>query len=153
MNRSRYETRPLDTTDRAIIAALTENGRMTVRDLAAQIGLSSPSVTDRIHKLEDAGAIQGYTIAVEPKVFGLAITVHVRLRAMPGQVNKLSQLLIDTPEIIEADRVTGEDCFLAKALVRDLKQLEGLVDRFVPFASTDTAIVQSSPVARRLPKL
>ena len=153
MNRSRYETRPLDTTDRAIIAALTENGRMTVRDLAAQIGLSSPSVTDRIHKLEDAGAIQGYTIAVEPKVFGLAITVHVRLRAMPGQVNKLSQLLIDTPEIIEADRVTGEDCFLAKALVKDLKQLEGLVDRFVPFASTDTSIVQSSPVVRRLPKL
>jgi Lrp/AsnC family transcriptional regulator, leucine-responsive regulatory protein len=65
VNRSRYVTRPLDSTDRAIIAALNENGRMTVRELATQIGLSSPSVTDRIHKLEDAGAIRGYTIAVD----------------------------------------------------------------------------------------
>ena len=52
MNRSRYVTRPIDATDRAIIAALVGNGRMTVRELAEQIGMSSPSVTERIHKLE-----------------------------------------------------------------------------------------------------
>lgn len=153
MNRSRYVTRPLDTTDRAIVAALTENGRMTVRELAAQIGLSSPSVTDRIHKLEDAGAIQGYTIAVDPKVFGFGIAAHVRLRAMPGQVQRLAQMLIDTPEIVEADRVTGEDCFMAKVVVSDVHKLEVVIERFLPFASTDTAIVQSTTVVRRLPNL
>ena len=153
MNRSRYVTRPLDTTDRAIIAALSENGRMTVRELAAQIGLSSPSVTERIHKLEDAGAIRGYTIAVDPTVFGLVIAAHVRMRAMPGEVKRLAQMLIDTPEVVEADRVTGEDCFLAKVVVCDVQELETVVDRFLPFASTDTAIIQSSTVVRRLPKL
>lgn len=153
MNRSRYVTRPLDTTDRAIIAALTENGRMTVRELAAQIGLSSPSVTDRIRKLEDAGAIRGYTIAVDPNVFGLGIVAHVRMRAMPGQVQRLAQMLMDTPEIVEADRVTGKDCFMAKVVVSDVQELEAVIDRFLPFSSTDTAIVQSSPVVRRLPKL
>ena len=116
MNRSRYLSRPLDTTDRAIIAALSENGRMTVRDLAAQIGLSSPSITERIHKLEDAGAIRGYTIVVDPKAFGLGIAAHVRMRALPGEVKRLAQMLVDTPEVIEADRVTGEDCFLAKVV-------------------------------------
>ena len=153
MNRSRYVTRPLDMTDRAIIAALTENGRMTVRELAAQIGLSSPSVTERIHKLEDAGAIRGYTIAVDPKVFGLGIAAHVRIRAMPGEVQRLAQMLIDTPQFVEADRVTGEDCFLAKIVVSDVHELETVIDRFLPFSSTDTAIIQSSTVARRLPKL
>lgn len=153
MNRSRYVTRPLDTTDRAIIAALTKNGRMTVRELAAQIGLSSPSVTDRIHKLEDAGAIRGYTIAVDPNVFGLGIVAHVRMRAMPGQVQRLAQMLMDTPEIVEADRVTGKDCFMTKVVVSDVHELEAVIDRFLPFSSTDTAIVQSSPVVRRLPKL
>ncbi len=153
MNRSRYVTRPLDTTDRAIIAALTENGRMTVRELAAQIGLSSPSVTDRIHKLEDTGAIRGYTIAVDPTVFGLVIAAHVRMRAMPGEVKRLAQMLIDTPEVVEADRVTGEDCFLAKLVVGDVHELETVIDRFLPFSSTDTAIIQSSTVVRRLPKL
>lgn len=126
---------------------------MTVRELAAQIGLSSPSVTDRIHKLEDTGAIRGYTIAVDPKVFGLGIAAHVRMRAMPGQVQRLAQMLIDTPEIVEADHVTGEDCFLAKVLVSDVRELETVIDRFLPFSSTDTAIIQSSTVARRLPKL
>lgn len=153
MNRSRYATRLLDSTDRAIIGALNENGRMTVRQLAEQIGLSSPSVTERIHKLEDAGAIRGYTLAVDLKVFGLAISAHVKIRAMPGEVKRLARLLEDTPQVIEADRVTGEDCFLAKIVVSDLNELESVIDRFVPFSSTDTAIVQSSTVARRLPKL
>jgi Lrp/AsnC family transcriptional regulator, leucine-responsive regulatory protein len=153
MNRSGYVTRRVDTIDRVIIAALTENGRMTVRELAAKIGLSSPSITERIHKLEDAGAIRGYTILVDPKVFGLGIAAHVRMRAMPGEIKRLAQMLADTPQVIEADRVTGEDCFLAKIVVSDVHELESVIDLFVPFSSTDTAIVQSSTVVRRLPKL
>lgn len=153
MNRSRYVTRRLDTTDREIIAALTEDGRMTVRDLAAQIGQSSPSATDRILKLKDAGAITGYTVQVDPKGFGLNIAAYVRIRAMPGEVKRVAQMLSDTPEVVEADRVTGADCFLAKVLVCDVQELEAVVNRFVPFAATHTAIIQSSTVVRRLPKL
>ncbi|MDZ4316603.1 MAG: Lrp/AsnC family transcriptional regulator [Azonexus sp.] len=153
MNRSRYVTRPLDATDRAIITALTGNGRMTVRELAEQIGLSSPSVTERIHKLEDAGAIRGYTVLVDSKVFGLGIAAHVRLRAMPGEVKRVAQMLIDTPEVVEADRVTGEDCFLAKVMVSDVQELEIVIDRFQPYASADTSIILSSTVVPRLPKL
>jgi Lrp/AsnC family transcriptional regulator, leucine-responsive regulatory protein len=153
MNRSRYVTRPLDAIDRAINAALTENGRMSVRELAEQIGLSSPSVTERIHKLEDAGAIPGYTVLVDPKVFGLGIAAHVRLRAMPGEVKKVTQLLIDTPEVVEADLVTGEDCFLAEVVVSDVQELEAVIDRFQPYASADTSIILSSTVVRRLPTL
>lgn len=153
MNRSQYVTRPLDATDRAIIGALNENGRMTVRELAEMIGMSSPSVTERIHKLEDTGAIRGYTIVVDPTVFGLGISAYVRVHAMPGEMKRVAQMLIDASEIVEADHVTGEDCFLAKVIVRDLHELETVVDRFLPYASTDTAIIQSSTVVRRLPKL
>lgn len=153
MNRSRYVTRSIDKTDREIIFALSGNGRMTVREIAAEIGMSSPSITDRIHKLTDAGAIRGYTVAVDPKVFGLDIAAHVKISAMPGQVNRLAQMLIDTPQIIEADRVTGQDCFIAKIIVRDVTELETVLDQFLPFSSADTAIVQSSTVALRLPKI
>ena len=153
MNRSRYVTRRLDTTDRDIIAALTEDGRMTVRDLAARIGLSSPSITERILKLKDAGAITGYTVLVDPKAFGLNIAAYVRIRAKPGEVKRIAQMLSDTPQVVEADRVTGADCFLAKVVVGDVQELETLVDRFVPFAATDTAIIQSSAVVKRLPIL
>lgn len=153
MNRSRYVTRQFDATDRAIIAALLGNGRMTVRELAQQIGMSSPSVTERIHKLQDAGAIRGYTVLVDPSVFGLSISAYVRMRALPGEANRVARMLIETPEVIEADRVTGEDCFLVKVVVSDVHALETVVDRFQPYSSTDTAIVQSATVERRLPKL
>ena len=153
MNRSRYVTRPIDATDRAIIEALTEDGRMTIRDLAIQIGMSSPSISERILKLKDTGAIQGYTVVVDPKIFGLGIAAYVRMHAIPGQAKRLEQMLKDTPEIVEADHVTGEDCFLTKIVVRDVDELKIVVDRFRPFSSTDTAIIQSSIVARRLPKL
>jgi Lrp/AsnC family leucine-responsive transcriptional regulator len=153
MNRSRYVTRHIDVTDRAIIAALNENGRLKLCELAEQVGLSSPSVTERIHKLHDAGAIRNYTIAIDPTVFGLGITAHVRMRARPGEVTRLAQMLVDTPEIVEAERVTGEDCFVAKVIVADVAELAKVIDPFLPFSSTDTAIVQSVTVPRRLPKL
>ena len=153
MNRSLYVTRPIDAIDRAIIAFLTDNGRITFRELAEQIGLSSPSVTERIHKLEDAGAIRGYTITVDPKVFGRGIAAHVQIRAMPGEMKRLTQMLIDTPQIVQADSVTGQDCFLAKLVVKDVEELERVINQFRPFSSTDTAVIQSSTVALRLPKL
>ena len=90
---------------------------------------------------------------VDPLVFGHTIAAHLRINAMPGEVKRAEQMLKDTPQIIEADRVTGEDCFLAKVSVTDVQELQRVVDRFVPFASTDVAIIQSATVARRLPKL
>lgn len=90
---------------------------------------------------------------MDSKVFGLGIAAHVRMRAMPGEVKKVAQMLIDTPEVVEADRVTGEDCFLAKVVVSDVQELEIVTERFQPFASADTSIILSSTVVRRLPKL
>ena len=153
MNRSRYVNRPIDKTDRAIIAALFGNGRMTFRELAGVVYLSSPSVTERFNKLKDAGVIRGFMAIIDPQVFGHTIAAHVRIHAMPGEVKRAEQMLKDTPQVIEADRVTGKDCFLARVSVTDMQELQTVVDRFVPFASTDVAIIQSTTVARRLPKL
>ena len=153
MNRSRYLTRSLDETDKAIIAALTDDGRMTFKQLAKQIGMSSPSVRARILKLEDAGAIRGYTVMIDPSVFGLCTSAFVRMNAMPGQVKKLEKVLDESIEVVQAYRVTGEDCFLANVVVSDARELQGVVDRFQLYASADTAIILSSPVVPRLPKL
>jgi Lrp/AsnC family transcriptional regulator, leucine-responsive regulatory protein len=153
MNRSHYLTRSLDEIDRDIIAALTEDGRMTTKELAAKIGLSSPSISARILKLKDAGAIRGYSVLVDPGAFGLNVSAYVRMNAMPGQASKLVQMVKDTPEIVEAFHITGNECFQAKIVVCDLQTLEIVVDRFGSSASTETAIIQSSTVVRRLPKL
>jgi Lrp/AsnC family transcriptional regulator, leucine-responsive regulatory protein len=151
MNRSRYVNRPIDGTDRAIIAALATNGRMTIRELAGRIELSGPSVADRIRKMEDSGAIAAYTIIVDPEAFGLHIPAYLRVRPMNGELQRVAQLLADMPEVIEVDRVTGEDCIIARVIVAEVKDLSALTDRILPFSSTTTAIIQSSPVKRRIP--
>lgn len=76
MNRSRYITRALDSVDQAILLALAQNSRVTVRELAQKVGLSSPSATERMRRLEDVGVIAGYTIAVDNHALGHPIGVH-----------------------------------------------------------------------------
>ena len=153
MNRSRYLTRRLDHIDRAIIAALYEDGRRTIKEVAALLDMASPSITARIDKLKDAGAIRGYTDVVDPGAFGLNIAAYVRMSAMPGQARKLEHLIDDAPEVVEAHQVTGEDSFLAKVVVSDLQELKIVVDRFQTCASADASIILSTPVPKRLPKL
>jgi Lrp/AsnC family leucine-responsive transcriptional regulator len=65
---------------------------------------------------------------------------------------RVAALLADIPEIVECDRVTGEDCFIAKVYVARIEDLERVIDRLIPYAQTNTSIIQSSPVLRRAPK-
>jgi Lrp/AsnC family leucine-responsive transcriptional regulator len=72
---------------------------------------------------------------------------------MPGQLEKVAEVLNGLEAIVECDRVTGEDCFIARAHVRSMQDLERVIDQIIPFAMTNTSIIQSSPVKRRLPPL
>ena len=153
MNRLRYRNGALDQTDERILAALIADARISVAELARSIGLSAPSVSERIKRLEEAGVIQGYTVKVDPAALGLPLAAWLRIRPIPGQLKKVAEILKGLPEIVECDRVTGEDCFIARAHVRSVQALEGLIDRVIPYAMTNTSIIQSSPVERRLPPL
>ena len=153
MNRLRYRNGALDQTDERILAALIADARISVAELARSIGLSAPSVSERIKRLEEAGVIQGYTVKVDPAALGLPLAAWLRIRPIPGQLKKVAEILQGLPEIVECDRVTGEDCFIARAHVRSVQALEDLIDRVIPYAMTNTSIIQSSPVERRLPPI
>lgn len=126
---------------------------MPLNELAARIGLSGPSTTERLRRLEETGVVESYDVRINTRAVGLPLAVHIRLRPMPGELARVAQLLSERPEIIECDRVTGDDCFVARAHVASVGDLEALIDRFLPFATTNTAIIQSSPVRRRMPQL
>jgi Lrp/AsnC family leucine-responsive transcriptional regulator len=151
MKRIRYENGILDAVDRSLLAALAADARASHAALARRVGLSAPSVAERIRRLEDAGVIGGYTIRVDPSALGLPVAAWVRIRPMPGKLARVAELVADTPEIVECDRITGEDCYLARAHVASIGALERLIDRIIPHATTNTSVIQSSPVAPRLP--
>lgn len=153
MKRLRYENGDLDATDVRILDALVVDARISIADLARSVGLSPPSVSERIKRLEDVGVIEGYTLTINPKALGLPIAAWLRIRPIPGQQQKVADILRGLREIVECDRITGEDCFIARVHVQSVDELEKLIDQVVPYAVTNTSIIQSSPVKRRLPPI
>ncbi len=63
----------------------------------------------------------------------------------------MAGILAAIPEVTSCDRVTGDDCFIAKAQVPSVSDLEALIDGLLPYASTNTCVVVSTVVASRLP--
>jgi Lrp/AsnC family transcriptional regulator, leucine-responsive regulatory protein len=153
VKRLRSEISSVDRIDVTILKALARDARISTADLAREVGLSSPSVAERVKRLEECGVIRGYTVEVAPVALGHALSAHIRIRPMPGQLTKLAALLDQLDAIVECDRVTGDDCFVAKAHVSSVTELEKLIDQILPLGSTNTAIIQSSPVVRRLPAM
>lgn len=143
----------MDDLDRKIVNVLASEGRIRLADLARQVGLSPPGAADRMRRLEERGIIRGYGADLDPAAMGLPLAAWLRIRPVPGNVHKVAALLQDCPEIVECDRVTGEDCFIAKAHVATVRDLERLIDRINPYAMTNTSVIQSSPVPRRLPEV
>ncbi|OAP41611.1 AsnC family transcriptional regulator [Sinorhizobium glycinis] len=143
----------LDELDRRILEILAANARVSLKELALEAGLSSPSAAERLRKLEERGVINGFTVSVNPARLGYPLQAVVRVRPMPGMLHIVERLIQDTPEIVECDKITGDDCFVAKLLVRDMAELDTILDRIAEKAQTNTSIVKSTPVKRRLPPL
>jgi Lrp/AsnC family transcriptional regulator, leucine-responsive regulatory protein len=143
----------IDGIDSKLVRRLEKNSRTSIAELARALGMSAPAVAERIKRLEEGGVIRRFTVDVDPAALGYALSAYVRIRPTTGQVSKIAELVATLPEIVECDRITGDDCFLARAMVRSVGELERLIDRITPFAQTNTSIIQSSPVPRRLPLL
>lgn len=151
MKRLRYRNGAIDRLDAAILELLTANARMTMAELAREIGLSSPSVIERVRRLEDAGVIRGYEAVIDPIALGLPLAAYIRIRPMPGQLRKTVEIVTGLEAIVACDRVTGDDCFVAKACIKDVKELEMIIDQIIPYATTNTSLIQSSPITARPP--
>lgn len=143
----------LDEIDRRIVEALLADGRISLKDLAAAAGLSSPSASERLRRLQERGVICGFTADIDARALGYPLQALVRLRPLPGKLQIVQQLLEDIPELVECDKVTGDDCFVARLFVHSMEALDAIVDRLAEKAETSTAIVKSQPVRRRAPPL
>ena len=149
--RRRNGASTLDETDARLLRLLENNARLSLADLARTVSLSPQSVSERLKRLEDVGVLTGYTVRLDPRALGLSVAAYIRVRPMMGELPRVVKLIQDCPEVVECDRITGEDCFIAKVYVERVEDLERIIDRLIPYAQTNTAVVQSSPVARRTP--
>lgn len=142
-------TKLLDDIGWHILRELQENGRMSFAELGRRVGLSIPAVTERVHRLEDAGVITGYRVDIDLTKVGLPITAFMRLSIVGDISPRLIASLKEIPEVKECYRVTGADSFVMKVFVSSVEHLELLIDKLLPFGTTTTTIVLSTLVARR----
>jgi Lrp/AsnC family transcriptional regulator, leucine-responsive regulatory protein len=118
----------LDDLDIKILNTLQRNGRTKRNQLAEEVGLSIPSVSERLHKLEEKGILEGYYAKLNKKSFGYDITAYIIVnmessKYYKGFITKVEKI----PQILECYSILGEGSHLLKAVVKNTESLEKLL--------------------------
>jgi Lrp/AsnC family transcriptional regulator, leucine-responsive regulatory protein len=121
---------PLSPTDAKLVAILQVDGRRSYADLAAELGMSGPSVHERVKKLESRGVIRGYSADVEPAALGLTVLAFTWVTQAPGTIaTDLTPEFAAIPEIEECHYIAGEADYILKIRARDMDHLGAVVRR------------------------
>jgi len=142
--------------DRAIVGALTSDGRLSYTDLAERVGLSVSAVHQRVRRLEQRGVIKGYTARVSYEALDLPLSAFVAIRPLdPSQPDDAPDRLAHLPEIDSCYSVAGEDFYLLLVRVASPGELERLLQQIRTAASvtTRTTVVLSTPYEGRAPRI
>jgi Lrp/AsnC family leucine-responsive transcriptional regulator len=149
---SAREPATLDRISWRIIEELQQNARISWAELGRRVGLTTPAVAERVHRLESLGVIRGFHTDISLERLGLPVLIFVRL-SMSGPealVRAFQQQVKMWDEVIECHRVTGSESFILKARVISMSHLERFIDKLGHYGSTSTTTVLSSPVEQRV---
>ncbi len=139
----------MDSIDVKIISLLQKNARMSLKEIAPEVGLSSPAVASRIEKLERQGVILGYTASVDKQKLGYNITAFVSLEITASQKPQFYPFIEKFPNVLECCCVTGSYSMLIKVAFPTTQELDGFIGQLQHFGKTSTQIVFSTPVPHR----
>jgi len=141
-----------DELDRAIVAALVEDGRATYAEIGGRVGLSAPAVKRRVDRLRSSGAITGFSATVDPGMLGWTTEAYVELfcrgRTSPSDI---AAAVSKHPEVTGAATITGESDALLHIRAADVRHFEQVMERIgaEPFVvRTRSVIVLSRLVSR-----
>lgn len=139
----------MDPVDVQIVDLLQGDARMTQQEIARKVGLSQPSVADRIRKLEEAKVITGYVARVDPRKLGKDITAFIGVSIEhPKYFDSFAKKVMGLPEVLECHRVAGQESYVLKVRTENTGSLDRLLVenlRVIPGVTrTQTTIVLAS---------
>ncbi len=139
----------LDNIDLKIINILQENARATLKDIARQVFLTSPSVAARIERLENEHIIEGYHAQINPMLLDYHIKAFINLEVEPSQKVKFYPFIKAIPNVVECNCVTGDYSMLIEVLFQSTMELDHFINELQQFGRTKTQIVFSTSVEQR----
>ena len=128
---------------------LQKNARVSIKDIAKEVFLSSPAVSARIEYLEKSGIISGYHAQVNPMFLGYHIKAFINLEVEPSQKKEFYPFIQAIPNVIECNCVTGDYSMLIEVAYRSTVELDHFINVLQQFGRTKTLIVFSTSVEHR----
>jgi Lrp/AsnC family leucine-responsive transcriptional regulator len=142
----------LDDIDLGILSILQDNCRVSLAKIGEQVGLSPPSVIERVKKLEDNDVIRGYHALLDARRLGMDITAFIGVSiGHPKGIAYFEKQLPNLHDVLECHHVTGGYTLLLKAKTRDTQSLENLIRTLRSIEGverTETSVVLSTKVER-----
>ena len=146
------ESYVLDEIDRQLLEALQTDSKRSLKEIGAEVGLSAPSVMERVRKLENAGIIRGYHALLDARKVGLDIAAFIGVAiSTPSHLSAFEEWVESIPQVLECHHVTGGHTLLLKVKTRNTKDLEQLISRIRSMegvAGTETMVVLSTHTER-----
>lgn len=143
-----YESQStLDSIDHKILAELQTNARISFAELGRRVRLSTPAVIERVKRLEEDGTIEGYHARVNPARVGLSVLAMVQVNIAGDRLEKFAAVSRKIPEVLECHRVTGSESYILQVAATDVGHLQKIIDKLMPYVSTNTSIILASPVS------
>ncbi|RMH62731.1 MAG: Lrp/AsnC family transcriptional regulator [Calditrichaeota bacterium] len=138
----------IDAIDVTILEILQKQARTKRNEIAEIVGLSLPSVSERISKLKENGYIAGFHTHLEPRRLGLNVTAFIFVNTdLSEEANEISRNAREHPFVQECHSITGAGSHIMKVRVRDIKHLDdflGVVRGWPGVKNTQTNIVLST---------
>jgi Lrp/AsnC family leucine-responsive transcriptional regulator len=137
-----------------ILTALQEDARISFSDLGRRVGLSAPAAGERVRRMEDAGIITGYRVALAVDKLGYPITALLRISAPEENCLRLAAAATALPQALESHRVTGSDRLVVKVAAASVSHLDEIISELSKYGTVTAAIVlksRSGTVARSSP--
>jgi Lrp/AsnC family transcriptional regulator, leucine-responsive regulatory protein len=144
----------LDRTSLEILKILQNKARIANIEVSRQIGLAPSAVLERIRKLEKQGVIKGYEVRLNPVQFQRVQVAFIYVQTVAADSEEVGRRLCLLPDIQEVHFVSGRDCYLVKARVRDTAALGRLLQEEITTipgvvsTTTETVLATSKETAR-----
>ena len=139
----------MDELDRKILRLLEEDGRMTVKNIAQRVALTSPAVSERIRRMEAGGIIAGYTVVLGEQPDKNAIDALISISVSPADRDRFLNMAEMKDGVQQGFHVTGGYSFIVKVHCSGIAALEHLINRFQKLGQTSSQIILSTPVDKR----
>lgn len=140
----------MDKLDKKILSLLAQNARMSVKEIAERVSLTSPAVSSRIHRLEKEGVIGGYTVLLKSPGSQQAVNALISVSVAPADRDEFLAAVNGERQVTQCFHVTGSHSYIVKVACESMRALEHLITRCQRSGPTSTQIILSTPVDRQL---